>query len=217
MNKQHIVQIKENTMKMLTSIRKSKGSHKSQNKRVLPVFKIILIVTCVFLISNGCSKKSEKEDNSQIQNQELSEQLKAIRREIMELRSACNEYQQAEFNPTEAEGFSRLDSSVGTFLVSLGQIDPYLDGVKVSLRIGNLSSAVYKGFRLKIKWGMSREKYVGNVFDWLWSLNSRELRFTETLHAGRWNLIDFVLPNTNSKELGHISISIETDSVSLVK
>lgn len=217
MNKQHIVQIKENTMKMSTSVRKSKGSHKSQNKIVLPVFKIILAVICVFLISNGCSKKSEKEDNSQIQNQELSEQLKAIRREIMELRSACNEYQQAEFNPTEAEGFSRLDSSVGTFLVSLGQIDPYLDGVKVSLRIGNLSSAVYKGFRLKIKWGMSREKYVGNVFDWLWSLNSRELRFTETLHAGRWNLIDFVLPNTNSKELGHISISIETDSVSLVK
>jgi hypothetical protein len=45
-----------------------------------------------------------------------------------------------------------LDANVGTFAVSLADVRPFADGVKIRLNLGNLSSVTFAGATLALKY-----------------------------------------------------------------
>jgi len=91
-----------------------------------------------------------------------------------------DQYKSASFDLSSHEGYLRINSASGYFLVSLQNVEPYLDGVKVHIHIGNPIFATYNGFKLKVIWG---EKLVltEDQERWRSSLKEKEISFTETL------------------------------------
>lgn len=71
-------------------------------------------------------------------------------------------YLTATFDPTTKEGYSRLDTNVGTFLIAVQDVQPYLDGVKVRLEIGNIQSTTFNGFAVNGKYGLRYPRFPQN-------------------------------------------------------
>jgi Protein of unknown function (DUF3251) len=135
------------------------------------------------------------------------------------------EYRQSiQFNLREAlldpasKSYSRVDSQVGFFLMSCQNVQPFLDGYKVTLHVGNPQNTDYSGFKLKTRWG---SKYKGDwsdqpaVANWLHSLKTQEFTFTSTLLRGRWNEAEITLGETSLDQMGALQVSIDANVVSL--
>jgi hypothetical protein len=55
---------------------------------------------------------------------------------------------------TEREGYGVARTQFGPFTVANRGVTPYLDGFKVKLAIGNLTSATFHGVKLTVTWGL---------------------------------------------------------------
>ena len=114
------------------------------------------------------------------------------------------------------KGFQRLDTDLGSFLVSVDGITPYLNGYKLNIAIGNPSMVEFNGFTLKMQWGKAFDPN-GKVTsaDWKESLKSKEVKFTEHLKPGHWNKIDLALAPAKPEQLKYIEIEMEVNHVLL--
>ena len=100
-------------------------------------------------------------------------------------------------------------------MVSLKNVEPYLDGVKVYLEIGNLSSATYAGVVLKVKWGQRMEDFSGEMVDYFRSLRETEISLVDTLKQGSWSKVEFTLAKTKPERFGLLEVTLETNKLSL--
>lgn len=132
---------------------------------------------------------------------------------LIALESKLDQYNSVTLDPSIPKQYARVNSSSGFFLVSLQNVEPYLDGVKVRLNIGNPLSATYGGFKIKAKWG-PKWNHV-SVKEWQSVLREKELSFTDSLESGRWNEVELILSPATPEDFGHLKIAIETDTVSL--
>lgn len=121
-----------------------------------------------------------------------------------------------------AEGYGRIDANVGSFAVKIEGIEPYGDGVRVQLQIGNLSSATFNGGALDVSWGPRSPAFEGGdttywrrFYAWRGALSTDTIRFTDRLRPGAWNDVGIVLPATRSDEFGYLTVGISTDQISL--
>ncbi len=121
-------------------------------------------------------------------------------------------------DPATPKHYQRLDSEEGFFVVSLQDALPYLDGYRTVLRIGNLTSATYVGFKINATWGprYDFDKYNPESYTkWETEKQTREFSFTDSLRPGAWNRIELIAPATSPNQMGFIEVSITTDTVSL--
>lgn len=119
-------------------------------------------------------------------------------------------------DPAVPKQFQRLDSSSGFFIVSLQEVVPYLDGFRVTLHVGNLTSARYAGFKLNATWGPRYDWYTEESYNkWESQKQTKEFSYTDVLLPGNWNKVDLLLPTTGPTQLGFIEVSIGTNLVSL--
>lgn len=156
----------------------------------------------------------------------LKEDLAALKKEVgrlnftvFQLQSKLDSTSKVELDPTTPHQFQRLDTSNGTFLVSLESIEPYLDGYRVVFNLGNPSAASYNGYTLKVRWGPAYDwsKYSEESYaKWEKAVREREIPYTDSLRAGTWNRAVFIASPTAKDELGFVQISLETKTVSLV-
>jgi flagellin-like hook-associated protein FlgL len=163
--------------------------------------------------------------------------LAALRRELREIEAKLSkiemqefttqfmldQFSSASFDPAVNEGFSRLDTSVGSFAVSLQEVGPYADGVKLRFHVGNLTTATINGATFKVQWGprmpeMAAEdsftRYGERYKEWRKALREKEITVTKDLKPGTWNNVTIMLP-AKPNELGHIRLSMQTDRISL--
>jgi hypothetical protein len=141
----------------------------------------------------------------------LTMSLQQLRRDV---------YKTATFDPAAGEGFSRLDTSVGSLVVSIQQVTPFADGVRVRLHIGNLTSATINGGTMKVKWGSRMPELfadsTGAAYDrWSKSLKEREVKFLETLQPGTWNNVNLTLPGTPPTQFGYLNLEMEVQNISM--
>lgn len=119
-----------------------------------------------------------------------------------------------------SRNYQRLDTDTGMFLISVTNVASYLDGYKISLKIGNPSSAQYNGFKLKAKWNHTYnwDKYTAESYSkWDKATREKETSFIDSLNAGTWNKVDLILPATAADELGYFIVSMETDTIVLYR
>jgi len=160
----------------------------------------------------------------------LEAQIKALQSQVQSLEDdvlglqlglqvASERYTAAIFDPSDPGGYQRIDTRGGTFLVSLQNVTPYVDGFRVTCNFGNPSSVTFNGFTLKVKWGPRFDfKVTGmKLAEWQASLREREVSLTSSLQGGYWNRVSFVVSPAKAEEFGYLELSMKTDSVSLRK
>jgi hypothetical protein len=117
-------------------------------------------------------------------------------------------------DPGSLHGFQRLDLGSGFVFVSLDSVEPYLDGFKLALDIGNPLAADYVGFTLKPEWGKKWD-FKSNYAEWKKTLHSKTEKFTDTLRRGAWTRVTLILPDIKPSEFSHLQLTMETDVMSL--
>lgn len=160
-------------------------------------------------------QKQVEELRQEVQN--LRQRLSRLNLDVIRLRAAQDAYKTVELDPASPRKYQRIDSDTGSFLISVEEAEPYLDGYKVQLEIGNPSSASYSGFSVTVRWG---KKYDWDKFDaashekWEKSIREKEISFTNSLVPGMWNRVELILTPTKADELGFLEVSIKTDTIS---
>lgn len=144
----------------------------------------------------------------------LQKRLEYAESQTFELRLKADATKFLELDLGQPDGYGRIDTNVGYFLIAVDDVKPYLDGQKITLRIGNPSQATYQGFVLKLAWGPRWDGRV-NYDKWAESLKNRDLRFTDTLLPGAWNRVVVTLAPAQTMDLAYLSITMEVDRISL--
>jgi Protein of unknown function (DUF3251) len=124
-----------------------------------------------------------------------------------------------EFDPS-VSSYQKLDGSLGAFAVSVEDVRQFADGVRVTLNLGNLTSATYSGATLILEYGPrapSEEemKDPAAAREWLGALQRKEENLTASLLPGRWNPVKVTLPKIDEKTFGYLSVRIRTNQISL--
>ncbi|MFZ5563807.1 MAG: DUF3251 domain-containing protein [Thermodesulfobacteriota bacterium] len=177
--------------------------------RVLVAFSILIFLSGCNLI--GTSKIQEEQ---QAHIEELEKKVKELETSVLLLELTKNTYDIASFDPAADEGFQRIDTSVGTFAVSVEEVKPQADGVKVRLNVGNLTSATVSGGTFTIKWGPRRGD--SDYPEWQRNLSEKEQKFTDDLRPGTWNPVTLTLPGLPPDKFGYLQLGMKTSQIKLI-
>lgn len=102
----------------------------------------------------------------------------------------------------------------GPFLLIIRQVSPFLDGYKVKLHIGNLTSGEFSGFEVDAAWGPEWKPEV-NYEEWKKSQKTQKFKQTQTLYPGRYTEIELTISPANSAELKKLGFPLILDAISL--
>jgi hypothetical protein len=102
---------------------------------------------------------------------------------------------------TTVRDFSIAKNMYGSFLVACDGITPYLTGWEVKLTIGNLTSARFDGYKLKVKWGD----------------RTAEFKKTDTILPGTWAYVTVVITPAKADAVRKILVYLEMEDVVLKK
>ena len=183
-----------------------------------------LITVSIIILMSGCNYSSNKEAKDLTPNiEELEKKLNELETEIAVVKMQSERYDSAAFDPAQGKGFQRIDTSTGTFLISLQDVTPHLDGVKVKINIGNIQSAEYTGFTVIAEYSKRYPKYIPQKYednkknreDYNNSKRTKEEKFTQSLKGGAWNTVQIVLPDIKPVDFGSLYIKINTNTVKL--
>jgi len=132
---------------------------------------------------------------------------------------------------TASHAFSTIDTEYGVLFVSCKDAQPYLDGYKLLLEVGNPSGASFGNSTIKTKWGPKHPvfpgtkerpakaedviKYSEAVAKWKQELREKDFPLTQHLAAGSWNPVEIVLSPAKAEDVGHLKLSIEPKTISL--
>jgi hypothetical protein len=177
--------------------------------------------------SHQQAEQTYQKQIEQLENQivTLRERVKAsesaasnLETRVLKLELAQSNHESIEVDLTSRQ-YQRLDTETGTFLISVEDVSPYLDGYRVTLSIGNPSYATYKGFDLHAKWSGAYDwtKYSEASFkQWEASIREKSDSFPDSLDPGKWNKVDLLLPSTPASQLGYLQLSMVTNTISLI-
>jgi hypothetical protein len=149
--------------------------------------------------------KGEQEDP-------IGQRIAPIFQRMTELERKIERNQTALLDVT-TRAFQRLDSKTGIFFVALDDVKPFLNGQRLSLRIGNPQGATYNGFKMKFEWG----KADPTLKPIIWTANSRTKLEDSPLdlRAGSWTKTEVVLAPATAEELSYLEVSLETSTLTL--
>lgn len=98
-------------------------------------------------------------------------------------------------------GYSVVQSDLGVITVSLKDIQPYANGSKITLRLGNTTSATINGAQATLDWGSADSAGLPAGAE-----KSREVTFAESLPAGAWTDCKIVLEGVPPVQLGYVRV-----------
>jgi hypothetical protein len=122
----------------------------------------------------------------------------------------------AQLDPADPNAYYRIDTKVGPLLVLLANAQPYLDGCKVELQIGNPLAVTFSGFEVMARWNT---RYIAPADDqflsWKKNEKSKTFQFTQNLSPLHWSKVELVLPQTKAEDFGYLSVSVAVHNLSL--
>jgi len=131
----------------------------------------------------------------------LEKELAAVKnRNDVILESVTNESAPAIID-TAARDFAVARNPFGSFLIACDGVVSYPNGYEVKLSIGNLTSASYDRYKLRIKWGD----------------RSVEFKQPSQLPPGTWAKVSVVLAPAKAESVRTISVFLEIEDVVLKK
>jgi len=197
-----------------------------------------LAATVCAIVLAGCNQQQDEDQNrrlaaleSQIHRLDtlssneveaikyLNDQISPLQQSIWQLqRSTGGSYTEVDLASTG--GYVPVRGRFGVFLVSVKNVEPYLDGYRVTFEVGNPQYATFSNLKIKTVWG-SKFEYskatndVNYVENYNASLKRKEFSQADKLLPGSWNKVSIVLSPAKSDELAAFSISFDAETVSL--
>jgi hypothetical protein len=134
---------------------------------------------------------------------------------VMEMRMKNLQYGPAEVS-TEEVAYSTAKTPFGTFMVFCDGVIPYLDGFKVTLKIGNLTAADFMGAELELDWGLPLDTDAASAEGILKSQQHKVISVTDTFKAGKATPIEVILTPAKPAEIKTITVGIQLHQVSMM-
>lgn len=126
----------------------------------------------------------------------------------------ASQFSTASIDP-DSKHYVRLDTGICPLLISTEGAEPYLDGFKVKLQVGNPSLATFSGFTLVANWGRSYTNGADSLESWQSAQKCRTNEMADTLTAGAWTPVEVTLTPATAEELRQATVSIQLDAVLL--
>ena len=160
---------------------------------------LVGIISCFLAIS--CTDESKV----------LKEKIKSLESDIALLKFQMSLYEEEDASiSTEEITYSTAKNNFGSFPVVARKVEPYLDGYKVRIEVGNMTTASFNGAKVTVKWGTpSQNPYI----DQLQNQKKKELDLTTTFLPGSYGGFDVILSPAKPEEIKRIYVSQKIEFV----
>lgn len=121
---------------------------------------------------------------------------------------------------TEQQTYALARTEFGPFAVVCKAVSPYLDGYKVKLIIGNMTSANFSGAKFNISWGVPIPNWESKTFledfeKYQKSQKQKEFEVTNEFPGGTYTEIELSLTPANPDEIKNVSVGLSVKTISL--
>jgi hypothetical protein len=147
----------------------------------------------------------------------LEKRITALESRVGRLEYASSKNLTAELDVSDPKGYQRLTNDSGTFLVSLAKVEKYLDGYKITISIGNITTATFNGFDLTLKSGTKEPPFSDAWISWYKTLKTKTETYTQDLKPGLWNDVEIIIIPASPYELGYLQLKIATNKITLYR
>lgn len=191
----------------------------------------LTVVVTLFALTAGCYQKPADDktgpeiDALKQQVTLLSNQLQAAQQSETSLNGRVTAIEVARV--FENGMFAQLDpasktygiakTNLGNLLISVDNIEPYGDGYKLRLMVGNPNMATYDGAKLKVQWA-EKPRWGQANFDgikWGASIQTKEVDVVNDLLPGAWNPVEVVISPATAAQTGYLAVTATLDKLSL--
>jgi len=178
------VMVLNQNVQSIADIQKTLDSYKQSTESVLIEYKKALTATQEVLGKEIIS---------------LNQKVTELEAELDAVSTNTASYHSAVFDPRRPRVYKRLDTNLGTLLVSLDSIVATTSDLRVTLSIGNPSNMAFHGFKVNATWGAGLQK---------------EFSLTETLRPASWSKATFTIPKTSVKDIEQLEFGIVAGRIS---
>jgi hypothetical protein len=175
----------------------------------------LLLLAGLILVA-GCGAAPSSPQNARLNTAEtkiatLEQEVKNLRDQLEVQTMSRNLREMAFLTPAE-EGYSVLETDIGSMTVALQNIRPYATGSRVTLQFGNATAATMLRASVRIEWG----SVDANARPDLLKSKSKKLEISKRLLSGAWTNVEVVLEGVPPTALGFVRITeFEQTSISL--
>jgi len=180
----------------------------NDTESVKTIFALIVVVA----LCSSCDHKSESFGSGALPDFTgvhsspdlivLSNQVARLRQEILEMKMKEAVEDSAPISPDQ-KSYSVVRTLQGLLYVSTDHVEPYLDGFRIHLRIGNPNNVTFDGFQL------AYTTYTTNFYDLRTGTNAMTVKLT----PGRYTPVDFTLAPASMAEVRNCYIRIKLDVI----
>lgn len=148
------------------------------------------------------------------ENTELKKRVNLLEWSSEVATSMINAVDQRAATVTDEGKYGIARTPHGPVIVSVEKIQPYLDGYRVSLSIGNMTTASMNGAEIEVEWGL---QYGGGVTYQQATASKKTKTFSQTglFAAGAYTLVDVALTPAKPEEVKQLRVSPKWNIVSL--
>ena len=171
----------------------------------------VAVVFGLWLFTAGCVEKSRDAQHDSADADKLQKQVESNSSTLADLEKRIKSLEGFRFDEeitkdTDAylrltsPGYEVVQTNIGRMTVQLANIEEYASGSRVTLRFGNLTSAIVQGLHATIEWGKVNAKGVPEYP----VQHVQQITLSEDLLPGVWTETPVVLDSVPPKELGFV-------------
>jgi len=103
-------------------------------------------------------------------------------------------------------------------MISVDDVAPYADGVKVRLAVGNPSSVVMNGLSGEVTYGPATSQMDSLGLEaWQAKQKTVPVSLPDSLSPGHWNKVTITLPGVRSTGLGRLVLTLKGDQIQMLR
>jgi hypothetical protein len=167
----------------------------------------------------------------------VGRELAELRREVSQLRKEVEKYdswfkgrdmiardyrekvdsvmrESVTLDPSETS-YGIISIPSGTFFIALDKVEPFLDGYRITLKLGNPYVVLFKDIKLKVEWNKRIPSNPSSYEAWVRETRTQEFSDTTDLGVGQWTRFSLVLAATKPDQLGYLNVKLSIGAVSM--
>lgn len=169
--------------------------------RIVRFIVIAFIVPLSFIV--GCENKQKTSDSSAVQEKTLSARVDELEGDVAGLQLNMQSLSDGSaLVSTQEKGYAIARTKFGSFAIVCKDVNQFLDGYKVRLSIGNLTSARFDGTKIFVKWGKS-------------FLKNKEISVTDSFFPGRYTTIEVVITPAKPEDVKELIVTLKFNIIGL--
>jgi hypothetical protein len=172
------------------------------------IYPLLMVSTFTVI---GCEKKAapSQTETMQAPTANSPQPTKSLEERITNLESS-NHFLQFEidainsrpaFVSSEEKAYGTASTQFGSFPVVIKNVVPYLDGYKVTIAIGNITTATFVGCKFSVGWGM----------------HTKQFDVTNAFYPGRYTNVQISLTPAKPEDVKIINVGLVFDKIQLLQ